>query len=78
MGSPSVVVVDVVVVVTLVLVFGKVVDVIEPAHGQSIATGRPVATARHASASVAETGSDPVGAQMHSGSQTWEPTAAAG
>jgi hypothetical protein len=71
-GSPRVVVVVLVVVVVVVVDVEEVVDTMQ---GQSSGTGCPVALARHTRASVAATGSDPPGAQMHSGSQVWAPTA---
>jgi hypothetical protein len=75
----SVVVVGVVTVVVVVnvvdVVTVGVVLVVVP-QGQASSTFWPTAFFRHTNASVAVTGSVPVGAQMHSGSQTWLPTAA--
>jgi hypothetical protein len=74
MLPPPLVVVVVVDVVTGIVVV-VVVDVV-PGHGQLRTTDWPTAFFRQMSASVAVTGSVPLGAQMHSGEQVCEPTAA--
>jgi hypothetical protein len=86
-GPSTVVLVDVVVgpstVVLVDVVVGSptVVEVVEvvvtPLHGQFSGTASlPTECCRHSNASVAFAGNVPVGAQRHSGSQVWLPTAA--
>jgi hypothetical protein len=52
-----------------------VVEVVVGPHGQSRDTAEPTAALKQSSASVAFTGSVPLGAQMHSGEQVAESTA---
>jgi hypothetical protein len=65
----------VVVVPPTVVVVTVVDDVVVPLHGQSSVTSCPTADFRHSSASLANVGRFPLGAQMHSGVHIAVPTA---
>jgi hypothetical protein len=62
--------------VIVVVVVETVVEVVVGPHGQLSGTGAPTAAFKQSSASVALTGSVPLGAHTHSGWHTSVPTAA--